>query len=425
MKRKEVLVILTLIIVAILTIGMVFTIAIYEGDDINFDKDFEYKESVIGTEIINPDRIVYRNEFGKYFEFKMGEENYNKIKALLGNSITTYNKKGERLKDEQIDEIHSKSFIEFDYKKASKNYIIQLEENDSQAVIKLADSGGMIVAEKIENLNKIKKTLKIYEEKEVAHSLEYKELISRNVLNDFEGKENLIEVKYGIYQVKISNYEEYKKFVDICSIAIEEKITEETFKNNDIILTVSLLPKVDVKVNLGNIKYNYSRIENANYQYNVHLLIVDRIVNTDCIYNFDSTDVEGRVDYDNMNLKYNNSVENIDENVFVNDFDEFINEYNNSKSNISKADAEKIAEIGFKEAERICGAYSPNTQKCREDVVVANNFFTRKTDERDEIFEGKIEAYVFTRVDDMDLNGVQIFVDKRLGKIIGGGAFGD
>ncbi len=84
-----------------------------------------------------------------------------------------------------------------------------------------------------------------------------------------------------------------------------------------------------------------------------------------------------------------------------------------------------MAEKGFEEAKRICGTYDKNTQKIKEETVIPNNFFTRKISERDEQYSEKIDAYVFTRIDDMELNGVQVYVDKKTGKIIGGGAFGD
>lgn len=425
MNKK--LVIISLIVVAILIITIVFGCAIYNSDDINLDKDFEYTSSIIGKEIVEPDRIVYRNLNGQYFEFLKGDSNYDKIKNLLGNSITNYNKEGNALTDNDIDQIHNRSFIEFDYQTASKNYIIQLEENNNQAVIKLANSGGMVVSPKIENLAKIKKTLKKLEETETAHSLEYKEFISKNSLEYFEYKyqQEFKEIKYTIFQIKINNFEDYEKYETICNIAIEEKITEETFQKNDVIVTVSVLPKIDVKVNLGNIKYTYDRIENAKFQYNVHVLIVDKIVNTDCIYNTDLTEISSKVDYDNMAVNYNDSVENLSSDVFVTNYSEFITEYKNSNSKITLKEAEKIAEKGFMEAERICGEYDEDTQTSEEKNVKPNNFFTRKISEGDEVYSDNVEAYVFTRLDDMELNGVKIFVDKRLGKIVGGEAFGD
>lgn len=84
-----------------------------------------------------------------------------------------------------------------------------------------------------------------------------------------------------------------------------------------------------------------------------------------------------------------------------------------------------IADKGFEEAKRICGAYDKSTQVITEEKVIPNNFFTRKISEGDNQYAEKIDAYVFTRVDDMKLNGVKVYVDKRTGMIVGGAAFGD
>ena len=233
------------------------------------------------------------------------------------------------------------------------------------------------------------------------------------------------EINYKIHQTKIENLEEYEKFKYILNISIETPINEETFKDNDVILTVSMVPKIDVKVNIGNIKYTYEKMDNASYQYNVHVLIVSKIVNSDCIYNTDKTEIDSKVEYDNMRVSYDDAAQNIDKEYFVTDYDEFLKKYKLTSTSCSEEEARKIAEIGFKEAERICGAYDKSTETVREGKVRLNNFFTRKISEGDNQSEEMIDVYIFERVDDMELNGVQVYVDKYLGKIVGGAAFGD
>lgn len=427
MKKK--IVIISLTFLALIILGIIFSIAIYDFKIVNFNTDSDFSESVVGKEIADPDRIVYKDSDGNYYEFLKDTKKYNTLKALLGNSIKSYNKKGEILTDENIDELHSKSFIEFDYKTASKNYIINLEKNENRAVVKLEDTGGIVISKNIDNLNKIKRTLKTLIDGEKAQKLEYKEIYSINQINGIEYKYQQLfknNSTYKRYQAKITNLSDYDKFKQICNIAIDEQIDEELFLNNDIILTVSELPKIDVKVSVGNIKYNYSNIANANRQYTVHLLIVSKIVNTDCVYNTDLSDLESKIEYENMKIEYDNNVENLDENIFVTDFEKFAQEYNLASSKCTEEDATKIAELGFKEAERICGSYDVSTQKITKEVVKPNNFLTRKTNEYDKVYSQlDVEAYIFTRVDDMELNGVKIYVDTRLGKIIGGEAFGD
>lgn len=332
MNNKKVIVFLALVTIAILC--SIFLVA-YKNTEV------PNKIDIIGNKIIEPDRIVYRNSAGEYFEFLNGEESYEKIKNLLQNSITTYKEDGTKLSDSEIEQIHNKTCIEFDYKTVSKNYIIQLENNDKQAIIKLADEGGKVCTEKISRVNKIKRLLDNLTKELSSHTLAYKEMLSRNKLDTMEYKylQLFKEVNYKIHQVKIDNMEDYEKFKTICNLAFDENITEETFINNIGILTVSLVPKIDVKVNIGNIKYTYDKLENVNYGYNAHLLIVDKIVNTDCIYNTDLTEISSKVDYDNMKVSHDEKVDNIDKNIFMTDFSDFLNEYESTNTTISKNEA--------------------------------------------------------------------------------------
>ena len=333
MKNKKVIII-CFVMATIAILCSIFLVA-YKNTEIS------NKKGIIGNKIIEPDRIVYRNSDGEYFEFLKGEDSYEKIKNLLQKSITTYKEDGTKLSDNEIEQIHNKICIEFDYKTASKNYIIQLEDNNKQAVIKLADEGGKVYTEKISNVRKIKKLLENLTQDLSPHILEYKAMLSRNKLDTMEYKylQLFKEINYKIHQVKIDSFADYEKFKTICNLAFDENITEDTFKNNIGILTVSLVPKIDVKVNIGNIKYTYDKLENVNYGYNAHLLIVDKIVNTDCIYNTDLTEISSKVEYDNMKVSYDEEVDNLDKNIFMIDFNSFLNEYKSTNTTISKDEA--------------------------------------------------------------------------------------
>ena len=418
--KKKIITIVSLIIVAIAVIAGIFAIAIYQNSK-------EEEEIIIGEKIIEPDRIIYRNTQGEYFEFLKRETKYEEIIELLIKSITSQEKDGQMLKDEDIDQIHLKNCIEFYYKTASKNYIIQLEKNENQAVIKLADTGGTVFTKKIKNVNSIKSKLEELSKGEKSYKLEYKEMISRNTLQYIEYKyiQQFKEIKFGTYQVQIKDMDQYERFKAMCNLAFDEEITEDIFNDNAVILTVSLLPKINVKVSVGNIKYTYDRLENIYGEYTAHLLIVSKIVNTDCIYNKDLTEIETQVKNDEWEVEYNKETENLEQEIFVTDFEEFIKEYQNASTSITEEQAKQIADKGFEEAERVVGRFEESTQEVTTRTVKPNNFFTRKISEGDKTYDAKIEVYVFTRVDDMDLNGVEIYVDKKLGKIIGGGAFGD
>lgn len=417
-KRTKIIVVIILILVAIGLISSLFAVQILNrntGD-----------ENIFSENIINPDRIVYRNKDGKYYEFLKDSEKYNTVKELISKSLSNYNESGNTLSDDDIDKIHEKSFIEFDYETASKNYIIPLEENEEKSMIKLGTTGGMVVSTNLKNLNKMKNTLDDLSKEEKAYELNYKEMISRNTLNSMEYRylQQFKQINYKIYQVKIDNIETYELYKEMCNLAFDEEITEDTFNDNDLILTLSLVPKIDIKVSIGNIKYTYERMTDVNYQYTAHLLIVSKIVNTDCIYNTDLSDVEQQVDLNNFQIEYDKQVDNLDSNTFVIDFDDFYNQYQNATGSISKQEAEAIADKGFEEAKRVVGEYDKDSQQCEEIEVNPNNFFTRKYNERDNVESYKVQVYAFSREDDMG-NGVQIYVDKKLGKIVGATAFGD
>ena len=81
-------------------------------------------------------------------------------------------------------------------------------------------------------------------------------------------------------------------------------------------------------------------------------------------------------------------------------------------------------EIAFDEASRIVGEYPKSSQTCTLEDVHPNNFFTRKYYEYDFSDPTTVSAYCFSREDELG-NGVTIYVDSKLGKIIGGRAFGD
>lgn len=417
-KRTKIIVILILCLIAVCLISALFIVPYIEQNQ-------EY-DNTFAENIIDPDRIVYKDEEGKYYQFEKGTEQYNELKYTIAKSVTNYNESGNTLTDEDIDKIHEKSFIEFDYETASKNYIVPLEENEEKNMIKLGTTGGMVVTTNLKNFNNIKKIANKVSEGQPIYELRYQEMLSRNTLNTIEYKylQQFKEINYKIHQVKIQNIEDYEKYKEMCNLAFDEEITEETFRDNDLILTISLVPKITVKVSIGNIKYTYEQMDDVNYQYTAHLLIVSKIVNTDCIYNTDLTEVDSQVALDELNTKYDEAVENLDTNIFVTDFDEFYQEYQASTNTITQEEAEKIAEKGFEEAERVVGNYDKTTEKCEETEVYPNNFFTRKIEERDETEPYKVQVYSFIREDEIG-NGVRINVDKRLGKIVGASAFGD
>ena len=422
MKTKtKIIIIIILTLIAVGLIAGLFITQYYTPTAVN-----QNSKNIFAKNIIDPDRIVYRNVDGKYYQFTKGTDAYNQIKEAIQKSVSNYNESGNTLSEEEIDSIHQKSFIEFDYETASKNYIIPLEENENANMIKLGNTGGIVVSNSLSDLKEISAVAKEQSQNQTAYDLSYKEMLSRNTIDSIEYKylQQFKEINYKIHQVKIQDIETYELYKEMCNLAFDEEIDENIFQDNDLILTVSLVPKITVKVNIGNIQYTYENMNDVDYQYTAHLLSVSKIVNTDCIYNTDLTEINNKIEMGNFESEFDEQVDNLNTQIFVKDFDSFYQEYQKATGEISQERAAEIAEIGFEEAKRVVGEYDKETQECREIEVTPNNFFTRKYNEGDRTEPYTVQGYAFSRKDEMG-NGVQIYVDKKLGKIVGASAFGD
>lgn len=420
-KRTKIMIVLLLIVIAI---GLMVALFITQYNEQELSS--ETSGTVYTENIIDPDRIVYRNTNGQYYQFEKDTESYDQIKESIKKALRNYNESGDTLSEEEIDAIHEKSFIEFDYETVSKNYIIPLEENENANMIKLGNTGGIVVSDNVRNMKDIISIAEEQSQNAIPYTFEYKEMLSRNTITSMEYRylQQFKQINYQIYQTKIQDIETYELYKEMCNLAFDEEINEDVFQNNDLILTVSLVPKITVKVNIGNIQYTYERMNDVDYQYTAHLLIVSKIVNTDCIYNTDLTAIEAEIDREAFETEYDEQVDNLSTQIFVKDFDGFYQEYQKATGEISQDRAEEIAEVGFEEAERVVGEYPKDTQICREIEVRPNNFFTRKYTEGDQMAQYTVQVYAVSRQDEMG-NGVQIYVDKKLGKIIGASAFGD
>ena len=120
---------------------------------------------------------------------------------------------------------------------------------------------------------------------------------------------------------------------------------------------------------------------------------------------------------------YDEKINNLDENLYVKDFDQFYNDYKNSSSTITEEQAQNIATTAFNEALHIAGKYNESSQTYEIKSIHPNNFFTRKVHDSDNVASYEVTAYCFRRTDNIG-NGVEIYIDNKLGKIIGGRAFG-
>ena len=415
---KKIWIILILVVISICLIAGLFIFTHFANQNV--------QTVIIGDDIPLPDRIVYRNSDNQYFEFSKDSDKYNSIIELVGSSLKNYSESGEILSEDIIDNIHNESFLEFDYETISKNYIIPFGNTQTNNMVKLADSGGKVCSTDLKNIKKLQSKINRITKDEKSYSFDYREYTSKNQFwLQYKYQSQFKTINYKIFQVKIQDLKTYERYEAMCNLSFDEEITEDIFNNYDLILTVSLVPKIITKVSIGNIRYTYESLPNYyNSQYIAHLLIVSKIVNTNCIYNTDLSTVEQEANLNNFTTNYNEMVNNLDENIFIKDFNKFYEEYNNSSSSITETTANEIAKTAFDEASRIVGNYEESSQTMQIKNIHPNNYFTRKYEEGDSVFPTEVTAFCFSREDDMG-NGVEIYIDNKLGKIIGGRSFGD
>ena len=122
----------------------------------------------------------------------------------------------------------------------------------------------------------------------------------------------------------------------------------------------------------------------------------------------------------------NIAVKNLDKSIFLTDFESYKPENNDIK--ISESKAKEIAQKGFEESKkRIAGEGADNksSETVKIEQINANNYFTRLSDQSDEIYkEISRKCYLIQRENDIG-NGISIYVDVSTGLIIGGQAYGD
>lgn len=422
MRKKKIFIILLIIAIIAITIFITSTIK-QRNEFIELSKK-EYSEN-----IKNPDRIIYKpSEEDEYYEILPDEELYNSIIKKVSESIGELNESLEIPQDE-IDKLHQEnSYIEFDYNTISKNFIIPFDASN-KGVIKLKEEGANLLNSKVKNVNSIKrmidKDIKENDRKKYTMNTN-KEYVSTNVFNVFpyRYRQQFKEIDYMIYQAVITNWEDYELYKEMCELKFDEPLPEDIFDNNVLVLTISTTDNVTAKASIGNIKYTYDTSKNVTYGYRAHLFAVSKIVNTNCIYNTNVILKKLEEANDIFEKEYDNKVENIDKNIFVTDFEEYMSNAH-PDTLISQSKAEEIADKAFEEASRIAGEYDKQTQVMKKESIYANNFFTAKIGQSPKNYgTSKIQAYVFTREDEMG-NGISVYIDVRTAKVIGGKAFGD
>ena len=204
-------------------------------------------------------------------------------------------------------------------------------------------------------------------------------------------------------------------------------------KKEKIVLVIALIIDIVIfgSLIISNVKLKneiaYLKNENKDMQDKI-LAQNDNIKNLETKFNENTDFIEKLKEQEKIknDLSYE-AISNLDNTVFLTDFDNYNPDSNEIK--ITESVAKKIAQKGFNESKnRIAAEGVDNiaSEKIEITETVANNYFTRYYYQVNENYDNlRRKCYAITRRQSDLGNGVTIYVDVTTGLIIGGMAFGD
>ena len=287
-----------ILIMIIVIIGF----AIYTIFEIEKDEEkIENQQITQTSETLKiPDRIIYKNENNQYYVLEHENSGFSTIYSEIFNRITD-NKNGVVLKEEEIDEIKEKeSFVEFDYLSRSKNFVFPLQQ-ENIAMIQMFTENGQVRQKKIKDKQELIKKIEKITKKMDSYIFEKEKIYtSTNLLESMPTTIGLSQKNAGVYQKIILTEKEYKDILQETNFKSEEQIEAIDYSKQKLIVTVTQYNTKSVKVNIGNVKYKMSESQE---KYIVSILVVSKIVNTDCIYiDFENKGKELIPFYDNKTI---------------------------------------------------------------------------------------------------------------------------
>ena len=231
-----------------------------------------------------PDRIIYKNASNEYYIWNLENGDiftkiYSKLYLEMQNTI-----QGIVYTEEGISGLQQRgSFIEFDYDTKSKNYVFFLEEDEVGAIKRFSDSG-QVIKTTLKNKEEISKLLSSYSKNQEKFDFESKDYTSKNHLEDFYSIENITLKREGVFQTVLTNDNvDNSKLLEILEkINFEvEDFPKVNFEKQNVIITISRYDFNSIKVNIGNVKYEFGK---GNNDYTVNVLITSKVTNVNCIY---------------------------------------------------------------------------------------------------------------------------------------------
>lgn len=423
MKKFIVCILLSVIISCIIYYIFKIEINLEKNEIDTFGKISEDSELPI------PNRIVYKRQNGKYVIIDSDSPElqyiYNELYRRTSN-IT----EGKIFTEEEISKMQDKGcFIEFDYNRISKNFIFMLEETEI-GIIKRLEDGGQVIATNLEDKeNLIQKVENWTKDMKYYDFNQDKNITLDKKIEDIPNYIEFKEVQQGIYQ-KIIDYNEYdfQEAIETLEIESSEEIPSFNPNRETVVITLSRYEIKNIKQSIGNIKYEF-----GNYQdeFFVNILVVSKVVNTNCIY-YEINNTEPVI---TENL--NNSNDEYAAKYYMEE-GKYYSELNNQKVEIISD--EKACDIADMEAKNSKYQYQP----------WKSEFYSRGYDKKDSISaelisnlssiskfshwneEWKVSEYknklmwkvrLFDQND--PLTSLYIYVDAINGKIIGAGASSD
>ncbi len=250
------------------------------------------EEEQISESFPNPDRLIYKpqNEENWYVIDKT-DKDYETIVKMISDCILQEKRPtnmDQDLYNDEIEELEKEnSYIIFDYNTISKNYEIFLD-NETYQMIQLYDYNNYSIENKMASLDNVKEYLeKIKNNKNKYNLNEYYQYKTENGIKEIP-KEYKDKMRYyeeeDVYRLYINSKKELEKTLKDLNLEISEDIKENIFENCNGILMLSKTTQKDMEYKIGHINFVYSDKISENNEYIGELLLINKVVNQNCIY---------------------------------------------------------------------------------------------------------------------------------------------
>ena len=295
-------------LILLLSIGLIL-FAIYKVEK-NQEKQGELGQVGQNLTLQQPDRIIYKKTNGDYYIIQEGTKAYSKIYSELYNR--TYNPiEGKVYSENEIAEFENKgSFVEFDYNTKSKNIVFMLKESEIGIIRRFTDSG-QVIKTSLDDVKGLTAKLDSQTKEMTKYSFDKNNsYTSENALKELPTNVDIELKQSGIYQNNVYQtvieYDEnrYENLLKQLNFKSNNQLKDVDFEKENVIITISKYDINEIKQNIGNIKY---KLGNTRSDYQVNVLIVSKVVNTNCIYLENASNEQNTSISDNIQINVTSS----------------------------------------------------------------------------------------------------------------------